>query len=44
MCVGMYGHMYMCLLTFGEKKLKLSKKIKIKPLKKSKISKKIKKK
>jgi hypothetical protein len=39
MCVGMYGHVYMCLLTF-EKKLKTFKKLKIKPFKKSKTSKK----
>jgi hypothetical protein len=38
MCVGMYGHVYMCLLTFG-KKLKNLKKLKIKPFKKSKTSK-----
>jgi hypothetical protein len=40
MCVGMYGHVYMCLLTFGKKKLKTFKKLKIKPFKKSKTSKK----
>jgi hypothetical protein len=32
MCVGMYGNVYMCLLTFG-KKLKTFKKNKIKILK-----------
>jgi hypothetical protein len=31
----MYGHVYMCLLTFG-KKNKTFKKLKIKPFKKSK--------
>jgi hypothetical protein len=39
MYVDMYRHVYMCLLTFG-KKLKTFKKLKIKPFKKSKTSKK----
>jgi hypothetical protein len=42
MCVGIYGHVYMCLLKFG-KKIKMFKKLKIKPFKKSKTSKKLKK-
>jgi hypothetical protein len=40
MCVGMYGHVYMCLLIFG-KKIKNFQKIKNKNIKKNQKHKKI---